>query len=195
MAEKYTFGKVTTDLENLEERMMTPDHYESYKEWSAKIFKTLKESATQKYSCKDCTISMEPIKYQMEYESWKYGSSTLAKSGCAIFCIEHGSKNHYAISDLAEKAAENGYYEPGKGTWHHLFDRLGAVRLENVQDIFENLEKAYIVTVLYEHHFINLVGVRETNFLVEDPMFADQRAIPITEVFEGMRVAWAWKEF
>ncbi len=194
MAE-YTFGKVTTDIENLEPRIMTHEQYESYKKWSTEISTTLKESATQKYSYKDCMISLEHIKYQPEYESWKYGSSTLAESGCAIFCIEHGSKKHYSISSLTEKAAEMGYYEPGKGTWHHLFDRLGAIRLSYVQDIFSYLETGKIVTVLYEHHFLNLVGVRGTNFLVEDPMYADQRAIPITEVFEGMRVAWAWKEF
>lgn len=194
MAE-YTFGKKTTDLENLEERLMTPDEYESYKKWSSEISATLKESTNQTYNYKDCTIEVEKIKYQPEYESWKYGSSTLAEAGCAIFCIEHGSKKHYSIETLAEVAAEKGYYEPGKGTWHHLFDRLGAVRLSYVQDIFSYLETGKIVTVLYEHHFLNLVGVQGTNFLVEDSMYTDQRAIPITEIFKGMRVAWAWKEF
>lgn len=139
-----------------------------------------------------------------------YGVSTLGESGCAVFCI-HNALTYTRSSDypnlsletVAEEVASKGYYEPGKGTYHNLFDHLGARRATNVQDIFDALctRKKAMVTLLVRNeeyngrsgrHFINLVYWDGNNFLLNDSSIGFGLKIDAETIFKCVDIAWIW---
>lgn len=114
-----------------------------------------------------------------------YANSNLLKSGCAVLCFEEGitSKRNspMSIDTLSEIIAEKGYYEPGRGTYHNLFDHHGLRRCTSVYDVIESVNNNSLFTALVANdlyhrdsertgkHFVNLVGIRNGNAIIDDP--------------------------
>ena len=135
-----------------------------------------------------------------------YGDSTLAASGCAVFCFHQGLASQLIYADLDELADEivsKGYYEPGKGKLHNLFDHYGLKRATHYQEIVDALSRESIVTVLVKNaayhcdakrtgnHFVNIVGYENGKFWVDDPAIG-RRLCGFTQLLEAVLVAWIW---
>lgn len=139
-----------------------------------------------------------------------YGSSTLGVSGCAVFCVHdaltYARRSEYeklSIREVAQEVANKGYYEPGKGTYHNLFDHLGARRATDVQDIFDALCKREhaIVTFLVDNavyngrdgrHFINAVYYKNGDFIINDSSIGVTLAISAKTILQAVDIAWIW---
>ena len=200
MFEEHPFGKVVNTLNKLDPRKMTPEEWNAYKEWALSIQEALFASIPNAKPLAQKSVSFRNFKILYNDGFWgdcSYGESTLSKSGCALFCIEQAKRRNnvsdFPICDLAYAAGKLGYYEPGKGTYHHLIDRLGGIRLNNAQLIFDAIFYGDSITVLLEGHYVNLVGIRNGNFVVEDCRYKETQYVPFNEIFSKMKIAWKWK--
>lgn len=195
----YTFGKVTRHILLLTPRVMSSDEYSAYKKWMTRQNQALTNSTREDSTtfAADCCVTNRGIKQQIRFGHIRYGvNSNLKESGCAVFCIQH-ARPYYFIPFLAYWFTKKGYVHTGDngkcyGTWHHLLDRLGAVRLTDIQQIFNFLYSGKIITALVSGHFLNIVGISGTNFLVEDSRFSTREAVPFDEIFNSLRAAWVW---
>lgn len=126
--------------------------------------------------------------------------TTIREGGCAVLCaiqgIMHRNKGDIDIAKFTEILSKQGYYKPGKGTWHVLYDNLHARRAMNVLEIFEALSKGSIVTCLVEGEFgrgyLNIVGIincdNSTNAIVDGP--EGRQEIPLISLIKEVEVAW-----
>ena len=141
-----------------------------------------------------------------------YSSSTLGQSGCAVFTFHQGlrysTKSVPTISTLAHVLASEEYYEPGKGTWHNLFDHWGLRRASDIKEVFDyfmlTIKERPIVTVLVSNkdypysesgvgsHFINLVGLTCKGFLIDDPNQEDRLFLEFKKILPAIHIAWIW---
>lgn len=137
----------------------------------------------------------------------KYGSTTLKESGCAVFCFQQiatlKTNRCISISDLASEIYSKGYYEPGKGTWHNLFDHFGLKRASHFQEILFAIGRDGIVTCLVDNsvyhsdhkrvgkHFVNLTGFDKTNAIIDDPNIG-RCSMDFRKLLNAICVAWVF---
>lgn len=145
-----------------------------------------------------------------EFQDTPYGVTTLGQSGCAVYCffqairLQRGRTGE-SILDFASEVAQKRYYEPGKGTYHNLFDKFGLRRASHIQELFDTfLYKKGIVTVLVRNaaylendatsgrHFINIIGNTSSGFYVDDPNLSRTKLIPFEELLPAIDIAWIW---
>ncbi len=146
-----------------------------------------------------------------EYGEIPYSSSNLCISGCAVYVFHQGLRLQRGLSDisikeLAEKIGSKGYYEPGKGTYHNLFDHFGLRRASSVEEIIENIasKENPVITVLVRNddchwnnsksgkHFINIMGSSGNDFFIDDPNEGQRLVIAATDLLPAIDIAWIW---
>lgn len=190
-------------------REETPERYDSNREINNLIQEAFKRSVS-KFSMhmeNIAEVTDEQVKLSSDYFDVPYAEKNIGRSGCAVLCMEHGLRTRgiqYNIEELAKEIGDKGYYFPGRGTWHNLYDHYGLRRASDVEEIFATLRMGKIVTILLQNsvyvyggaetdsHFVNIVGVYEGNtFIVDDPKFGRVSA-SIQNIFEAARVAWVW---
>lgn len=137
--------------------------------------------------------------------------STLGQSGCAVYTFHQGLRlerncKDLTLPELTDEIAYNIYYEPGKGTYHNLFDHYGLKRASDIQEVFDafGINHKGVVTVLVSNkfypksqskagnHFVNIVGTTSHGLLIEDPNFENRIFLKFEEVLPAMLVAWIW---
>lgn len=143
-----------------------------------------------------------------------YASTHLGTSGCAIFVFHQGLRlqrvqlgfDPVPLAFLTDTIGKKGYYEPGKGTWHNLFDHYGLKRASNIQEIFDTLyiKEFPVVTLLVRNelypeidsttgaHFINAVGIAENGLYIDDPNKSDRIFLEFEKILNSIQVAWLW---
>lgn len=138
-----------------------------------------------------------------------YGeTTTLGKSGCAVFTTHQGLRlkrgTNIKISKLAAEIAGKGYYCNGKGTYHCLFDHLGCKRAENLQDLLDYLAttESPVATLLVKNsiyfgrntgrHFVNAVGITNVGFIIDDSESPTRQTISFDKIIAACDVAWLW---
>lgn len=139
-----------------------------------------------------------------------YGVSTLGESGCAVFCLHdaltyarYAEYSELDIETVAQEVAAKGYYEPGKGTYHNLFDHMGARRATDIQEIFDALctRTRACVTLLVRNkdyngrsgrHFINIIYYDGTHFVVNDSSCERGLKVSVDTIFKSVDIAWLW---
>ena len=139
-----------------------------------------------------------------------YGVSTLGESGCAVFCLHdaltYARQSDYPeldIETVAKQVAEKGYYEPGKGTYHNLFDHVGARRATDIQELFDALctRTRACVTLLVRNkdyngrsgrHFINIIYFDGNHFYVNDSSYGRGVKVDVGIIFRSVDIAWIW---
>lgn len=189
-----------------------PEQYDANRDINNLIAETLKKSISDyvtKYEGNTWYSdgTKEKIKCAKEYFGVPYAETTLGKSGCAVFCFEHGLRTRgikRKIETLAKEIGRKGYYYPGKGTWHNLFDHYGLRRATSVWEIFDAIHAGKIVTLLlrnevYDYsesdegtHFVNIVETSAPDmFVVEDPNWGTVY-VPIKNILKATQVAWVW---
>lgn len=194
------------------ERKETPARWEANKNINAMIMESLRESIkNQDYSIPVVTKKRHffpMITISEETKDIPYGSSTLGASGCAVFCFEQGLRvkeiAEIDISELAAEIARKGYYEPGKGTYHNLFDHMGLRRARHVQEIFDTIltesDNFPLITLLVRNkeyngrngkHFINISDYIDGKFLVHDSSIG-RKFVSADEILNAIEVAWIW---
>ena len=139
-----------------------------------------------------------------------YEVSTLGESGCAVFCLHdaltyarYAEYSELDIETVAQEVAAKGYYEPGKGTYHNLFDHMGARRATDIQEIFDALctRTRACVTLLVRNkdyngrsgrHFINIIYYDGTHFVVNDSSYERGLKVSVDTIFKSVDIAWLW---
>lgn len=136
-----------------------------------------------------------------------YGpTTTLEKSGCAVFCFHHGLTSRGFTLDLkvlAHEIYKKGYYEEGKGTYHNLFDHYGLRRATHYNDIIDALSRRSISTCLIQNsiyhndssrtgsHFVNVVGLHGNLVVIDDPSIGRTKKF-FTDLIQSISIAWIW---
>lgn len=201
---------------NISLRREEPDRYDQNREINTLIQKNFKDSVSKflenPYPVYDYSGEDD---FNREWNSPKnkdipYSSSTLGESGCAVYVFHQGLRYRKgsipSIEQLAQILAENGYYEPGKGTWHCLFDHWGLRRASNIKEIFDTLDikELPLITILVSNqlypvsksgsgsHFVNIVGVTQNGFLIDDPNKENRLFLEFERVLPSVQVAWLW---
>ena len=189
----YPYGKIVNNLNELEERMMPKEQYETYVKKEVGIIRIFHDSINDSdlFRYHDYIVTQSRISYQMNFDM-VYGPSTVQESGCGILCIAHATNGKYTVEELANIAGKKGYCHPQFGTYHFLFDRLGAKRLKKANQVFKYLLKRKVVTALIKGHYINIVGIHGNTFLIEDSKFLERQNIPINDLLVQIKIAWAW---
>lgn len=136
----------------------------------------------------------------------EYSSTTLRDGGCAVFCFHQGLTTQliYAdLEDLTEEIAKKGYYEPGKGTWHCLFDHFGSRRASHYAEIIDALLRGSISTCLVSnalYHndsnrcgklFVNVVGIDKSTVFIDDPN-SGRIQMDFEAFLKSIQIAWIW---
>lgn len=139
----------------------------------------------------------------------KYGGTTTLKdSGCAVFCFYQGlcltrPKVYVSLSELAQEIAEKGYYEPGKGTYHCLYDHWGLRRASHFCEVIDTIKRGSIVTCLVQNskyhqdenrtgkHFVNVVGLYNDSVIVDDSHIG-RRILKMESFMKSVLIAWTW---
>lgn len=149
-----------------------------------------------------------------------YGAyTTLGKSGCAIFVLHQVLRLKCGITidirELAELVAEQGYYYPGRGTYHCLFDHAGSKeentdapgkchRATSVNELLNYLAKSEtpVATLLVKNsvfygrdtgkHFVNCTGITNLGILVNDPEASSTLTVSAEKLVAATEVAWLW---
>lgn len=197
-------------------RRETPERYDLNREINNLIQKGFKDSISNflsnPYPVYDYAVKED---FDREWNSDKninvpYGSSTLGESGCAVYAFHQGLRYRNGsvplISDLARTLAEEGYYEPGKGTWHNLFDHWNLRRASDIKEVFDALDvKEFpLITVLVANklypasksnsgsHFVNIVGLVHEGFLIEDPSRKNRLHMRFEKILPAVQIAWIW---
>lgn len=167
-------------------------------------------------------VTTERIYYNDELHAVQipYGpNTTLQKSGCAIYCLEHALSakgENINIAQLAEEAYQKGYLcevkkDDGvleiRGTYHNLFDLYKSGfcnRAIKYQEVFDNLKAGKIVTLLVDNqkyhndpsktgaHFINVIGKKGNLLIIEDSNSRERVEKDCLQVFKSTNVAWLW---
>lgn len=194
---------------NLPLRAEIQERYEANRYINELIEKAFNESKERfdSENVPNSAIIKTPIRTVKAYGNVPYGLSgkTLKEAGCAVFTFEHGLRSRniqIELKTLAYEIQAKGYYLYGKGTYHMLFDHYGLRRASDVTEVFDNLQMGKIVTVLVknsvyygdsstESHFVNLVGIKDNKFIVDDSNFG-RKASKIETILEATRVAWLW---
>jgi len=144
-------------------------------------------------------------------EDFPYGVSKLGESGCAVFCLHdaltyarHSDYSELSLEAVAMEVASKGYYEPGKGTYHNLFDHVGTRRATDIQEIFDALctRTRACVTMLVLNkeyngrpngrHFINAVYFDGKHFIVNDSSYGRGMEMDIDTILKSVDIAWIW---
>lgn len=197
-------------------RRETPERYDLNREINTLIQKGFKDSVSKflanPYQVFDYAVNED---FEREWNSddnkdVPYGSSTLGESGCAVYAFHQGLRYRNGsvprISNLACILAEEGYYEPGKGTWHNLFDHWGLRRASDIKEVFDafDVKEFPLVTVLVSNklyppsksssgsHFVNLVGLVHGGFLIEDPSRKNRLHLDFNKILPAIQIAWIW---
>lgn len=134
----------------------------------------------------------------------QYGGKKMEETGCAIFCFHQGLetrlKEDIDIVQLAQEVEAKGYYEPGKGTYHNLFDHYGLRRATNYEEV---LMTSSICTMLVRNdkyhgdparkgnHYVNVVGFNGDMAFVDDPAVGRQATL-VKDLFEAAIITWMW---
>ena len=154
-------------------------------------------------------IDRERIYKNSRMSRISYGpTTTLKKSGCAVFAAHQGLRLKcevsMKISDLAKEIAEKGYYCTGKGTYHVLFDRLGCKRVDSVQPLLNYLSSTEtpVATLLVNNsiyfgrdtgrHFVNAVGLTNVGILIDDSESATRKTVSFDKLIDACVIAWIW---
>lgn len=210
----------------LAKREETPSEWEKHKKINSKISEEFQKSLDtydEKLYLEDIDpVTTERIYYNDELHAVQipYGpNTTLQKSGCAIYCLEHALSakgENINIAQLAEEAYQKGYLcevkkDNGvwkiKGTYHNLFDEHKngfCKRARNYEEIFDNLMAGQIVTLLVSNqkyhndpnregsHFINVIGKKRNFLIIEDSNSKERVEKDCLQVFKSTNVAWLW---
>lgn len=187
--------------------------YEEHRAINLKIFSDFKASLQEfdpEVKLSIMTLMNEEILHASDYSDVPYGSTTLEKSGCAVFCLEQGLRMkgfNVNIADLAEEVYKKGYYESGKGTYHNLFDEYKngfCTRCSSYKEVFRSLEEKHILTILVENkkyynngsktgrHFVNVVGKMKDYLIIDDSNTYNHTIKLSKDVFDATEVAWRW---
>lgn len=137
--------------------------------------------------------------------------TTLGQSGCAIYAFHQGLRlergyKSLTLPELADEVGCNNYYEPGKGTYHNLFDHFGLKRASDIHEVFDafGILHKRVVTVLVANklypgtestsgnHFINVVGTTSSGLLIDDPNRERRIFLKFEKILPAMLVAWIW---
>lgn len=176
----------------LPERKETPKRYDNNRDINDLTAIFFEESLID-FNEKDFQENIPQVTHAGLYGAWDerfkdipYGVKTLGEAGCAVFCFWQGlcTRAIYVGMDIepfAKYLDDKHYYEPGKGTWHLLFDHYNLRRATNFQEIFDALKMGKIVTILVRNkdyplskskegsHFVNIIGKSEGSFIIYDP--------------------------
>lgn len=188
-----------------------PERYEANKEINELIEVAWQESVESFEGYPEENIPVITFKRIQSAETngyVRYGTKTLYEAGCAVFCFAQGLQQRgvtIGIQELAKEIANKGYYYPGRGTYHNLFDHYGLRRASSVDEIFDVLKSKKLVTFLVKNegypfsrsnegsHFINIVGKSGPNFIVDDSNSKVSRVnVDIKTLLQVTRVAWIW---
>lgn len=194
----------------LPNRQETPEQWDNNKVVNQEIqhaWNASKENLDSTFDSDILAVTEQKICKASDYSSIPYGKngeSTLEKSGCAAFCFHQGIRTRGELNDIisiAKLISEKGYYYPGRGTYHNLFDHYGIRRATHVNEIMSALSCGHIVTLLVdnklygsalaESHFINIVGKERENFIVDDSRVGRTK-VELSTVIAASRVAWIW---
>ena len=185
-----------------------PEIYEVNKKKNQQIAKDFADSKTHPFTVTGENItsldSERIIKTEITSKISYGPTTTLGKSGCAVFAAHQGLRIRKSINldleYLASTIASQGYYYQGKGTFHCLFDHLGCSRLSSIQDLIDYLstESYPVITALMQNniylgrntgrHFINVVGITNLGFLVDDSEFSKRRLITYDMICSSQHV-------
>lgn len=209
----------------LAKREETPSDWETHKRGNSQISEKFQLSLStfdEKLYGDIKPVTAERIYYNNELDAVPipYGpNTTLQKSGCAIYALEHALRakgKKINIAQLADEAYQKGYLcevkkDDGvleiRGTYHNLFDMYKngfCNRAIKYQEVFGNLKAGKIVTLLISNqkyhndpnregsHFINVIGKKGNLLIIEDSNSKERVKKDCLEVFKSTNVAWLW---
>lgn len=188
------------------------NRYDNNNKVNDEIARAFKESVADfdenEYKENIPNVTKEDMLVASDFKGVPYGSSTLEKSGCAVFCFWQGlcSRDVFISMDMetfAKYIYDKGYYKFGTGTYHNLFDHYGLRRATHFQEIFDALQMKKIVTILVENkkytsnkfsedsHFVNIIGKMKQFFVIYDSQIGITY-VPMKKTFDATRVVWIW---
>lgn len=219
-------------IAKISKRIELPQRYDRNQKINLAIKQAFADSVAEFVAPMDTYVLpayIPPIsKYDDEYHEYEkgttttcgelpYNSTTIKDGGCAVCCFKQGlAVQGYPtdLKDLADILGKKGYYEPGKGTWHQLFDHWGLRRATHYAEVFEALDRGTIVTALVRNidypgnnletgkNFINIVGAgtdyieqldkeKENTFYVDDPAIGRIEFFA-KDILKAIEFAWIW---
>lgn len=152
---------------------------------------------------KDIVVTYRVIPWAKNYEMIGGGKSRLDKYGSAVFCLWQGLYTRNVEVLIGELVSELTRKKYDSKTWHVIFDHMGLRRATSIDEIFDTLKCRRLVTLLVKNsiypnsktgkgnHFVNLVGVKNSKFLVDDSK-AGRVAVDIKTMLQATEVAWIW---
>lgn len=178
------------------------------------------EEIAQKFNCSKTEIwpslpanippvDTERIFKNAENSDIPYGeTTTIGKSGCAVYAVHQGLRlkreTNVDLAVLAAEIAAKGYYYPGKGTFHCLFDHLDCTRAKTIQRLLNYLssEKVPVATLLVINsiyfgrdtgkHFVNAVGLTNNGILIDDSENEQRILMGFEQIIKACDTAWLW---
>ena len=152
---------------------------------------------------KDIVVTYRVIPWAKNYEMIGGGKSRLDKYGSAVFCLWQGLYTRNVEVLIGELVSELTRKKYDSKTWHVIFDHMGLRRATSIDEIFDTLKCRRLVTLLVKNsiypnsktgkgsNFVNLVGVKNSKFLVDDSK-AGRVAVDIKTMLQATEVAWIW---
>lgn len=188
------------------------DIYLAHKQLNEQIAECFKSSKSETFTVAHDNIpsdDLERVFKTRENCNIPYGTTTtLGQSGCAIYCLHQALRLkkglQISIADLADIVASQGYYYPGRGTYHCLFDHCHAARTGSVQQLYDYLcyEGLPLATVLVDNaiywgkntgsHFINVGGITKNGVYIYDSEEDHRIFMEHKKFISASKVVWLW---
>lgn len=131
------------------------------------------------------TVDKVPLYYQSDYPYIKFGSGTIATSGCSVTCLAmiatYMTDHEYTPPQMAYHFGRYGKTHIQRLDYGISQLQLPCQRTEDIRDVFAGLRSGKVAILLMdeesvfttEQHFIVVAGMTEDGkFLVNDPMEA-----------------------
>lgn len=203
------------------------DIYLAHKQLNEQIAECFKASKSDTFTVAHDNIpsdDLERVFKTRENCDIPYGTTTtLGQSGCAIYCLHQALRLkkglQISIADLADIVASQGYYFPGRGTYHCLYDHcledhcLGdssndssdkSHRACSIQQLYDYLsyESLPLATTLVDNsiywgrnsgsHFVNVGGIDHVGVYIYDSEENHRIFMEHEKFIAACKVAWLW---